>query len=239
MIVHVYDTSKLASLAAAHLFAAQILENPATVMGLATGSTPVETYKYLAKWFKDGLLDFSECVSFNLDEYVGLAPDHVCSYRRFMDENLFNHINMKETHLPSGIAGNLKAECRRYDKAIEKAGGIDIQFLGIGHNGHIGFNEPDSTFSYGTHVVDLTESTIQANKRYFDSEDQVPRQAISVGAGGIMQARKIVLVAYGEGKAKAIRQMVKGDADPQCQASILRLHPQVTVLLDEAAASLL
>jgi glucosamine-6-phosphate deaminase len=239
MIVHVYDTGKLASLAAAHLFAAQILEKPHTVMGLATGSTPVDTYKQLAQWFKEGLLDFSECISFNLDEYVGLSPDHVCSYRRFMEENLFNHINMKETNLPSGTAANLKAECRRYDKAIQKAGGIDIQFLGIGHNGHIGFNEPDSVFSHGTHVVKLTESTIQANKRYFDSEDQVPRQAISLGIGGIMQARKIVLVALGEGKAKAIRQMVKGNADPQCQASILKLHPQVTVLLDEAAASLL
>ena len=235
MEIIIQRTPEVATEVAARAVARLFEEKPDAVLGLATGSTPLLLYRALIAM----KLDWSRVRTFNLDEYIGLAPDHVCSYRRFMDENLFNHINMKETHLPSGIAGNLKAECRRYDKAIEKAGGIDIQFLGIGHNGHIGFNEPDSTFSYGTHVVDLTESTIQANKRYFDSEDQVPRQAISVGAGGIMQARKIVLVAYGEGKAKAIRQMVKGDVDPQCQASMLRLHPQVTVLLDEAAASLL
>lgn len=239
MIVHVYQTPKKASLAAAQLFAAEILRNPEAVLGLATGSTPVETYRQLAKWHQEGLLDFSGCQSFNLDEYVGLAPDHPQSYRRFMDEQLFHHINMKATFVPSGIAENLKAECRRYDRAIEKAGGIDIQFLGIGHNGHIGFNEPSSKFTYGTQIVNLTESTINANKRYFDSEKDVPRQAISLGMGGIMRARQIVMVALGKGKAKAVKQMLKGDIDPQVQASILRLHPNCTVILDEEAASLL
>lgn len=239
MIVHVYETSKKASLAAAQLFAAEILRNPEAVLGLATGSTPVETYKQLIAWYQEGLLDFSSCQSFNLDEYVGLEPTHPQSYRRFMDEQLFDHINMKATFVPSGIAKSLSAECKRYDKAIEKAGGIDIQFLGIGHNGHIGFNEPSDKFTYGTQIVDLTESTINANKRFFASEKDVPRQAISLGMGGIMQARQIVLVALGKSKAKAVKQMIKGDIDPKVQASILRLHPNCTVILDQEAASLL
>ena len=201
MIVHVYQTPKKASLAAAQLFAAEILRNPEAVLGLATGSTPVETYRQLAKWHQEGAADFPDA-RLQPDEYVGLAPDHPQSYRRFMDEQLFHHLNMKATSVPSGIAENLKAECRRYDRAIEKAGGIDIQFLGIGHNGHIGFNEPSSKFTYGTQIVNLTESTINANKRYFDSEKDVPRQAISLGMGGIMRARQIVMVALGRARPR-------------------------------------
>jgi glucosamine-6-phosphate deaminase len=239
MIVHVFDNAKKASLAAAHLFAAQILKKPDSVLGLATGSTPLDTYQQLIKWHKAGWLDFSRCVSFNLDEYVGLRPDHPQSYRRFMQENLFDHINMKATHVPDGSAANLKREATRYDKAIASAGGIDIQFLGIGNNGHIGFNEPANVFSYGTQVVNLTRSTIEANTRFFDKAEDVPRQAISLGTGGIMNARTIVMVAFGKEKAKAVKAMVKGEVDPKVQASILSLHKQTVVLLDGDAASLL
>jgi len=239
MIVHVFDSPEKASLAAAHLFAAQILKKPDSVLGLATGSTPIGTYQQLIKWHKAGWLDFSQCVSFNLDEYVGLRVDHPQSFRRFMQENLFDHINMKATHVPDGNAANMKREAARYDKAIAQAGGIDIQFLGIGHNGHIGFNEPSKVFSYGTQIVDLTKSTIEANTRFFDRAEDVPRQAISLGTSGIMHARTIVMVAFGKGKAKAVKAMVKNDVDPQVQASILRLHEEAVVLLDEEAASLL
>ena len=239
MLIHVFDSPEKASLAAAHLFAAQILKKPDTVMGLATGSTPLDTYKHLIKWHKDGWLDFSRCVSFNLDEYVGLAADHPQSYHRFMQDNLFDHINMKATHLPDGSAPNMKRETARYDKAITQAGGIDIQFLGIGNNGHIGFNEPSRVFSYATQIVGLTKSTIEANTRFFDNAQDVPSHAISLGTGGIMNARTIVMVAFGKGKAKAIKAMVKGDVDPQVQATILKLHEEAIVLLDEEAASLL
>lgn len=239
MIIHVFDSPAKASLAAAHIFAAQILKKPDTVMGLATGSTPLGMYKQLIKWHKEGWLDFSGCESFNLDEYVGLAADHPQSYHYFMQVNLFGHINMKATHVPDGAAPNLKRETARYDKAIIQAGGIDIQFLGIGNNGHIGFNEPSGVFSYGTQIVDLTKSTIEANKRFFDKTDDVPRQAISLGTGGIMSARTIVIAAFGKEKAKVIKAMVKGDVDPQVQASILKLHGETIVLLDEEAASLL
>ena len=239
MIIHVFDSPDKTSLASAHLFAAQILKKPDTVMGLATGSTPLGMYQQLINWHKEGWLDFSGCVSFNLDEYVGLTADHPQSYHCFMQDNLFGHINMKATHLPDGAAPNLKREAARYDKAIMQAGGIDIQFLGIGNNGHIGFNEPSGVFSYGTQIVDLTKSTIEANARFFDKAGNVPRQAISLGTGGIMSARTIVIAAFGKEKAKAIRAMVKGDVDPKVQASILKLHGEAIVLLDEEAASLL
>lgn len=239
MIVHVFDKPKVASVAAAQLFAAQILEKPDTILGLATGSTPIGIYQQLIAWHKEGLLDFSRCVSFNLDEYVGLPASHPCSYRYFMQEQLFDHINMLKTHVPDGMAKNMKAEARRYDKAIAAAGGIDMQLLGIGHNGHIGFNEPSDVFSYGTQVVDLTPSTIEANTRFFEKAEDVPRRAISLGVGGIMAAKAVVMVAFGKDKAKAVKAMVQGEVDPRVQASILRLHPRCTVLLDEAAASLL
>jgi len=239
MIVHVYETKEQASLAAASLFAACILSKPDAVLGLATGSTPIATYQQLIRLYKDGLLDFSQCTSFNLEEYVGLPEDHPCSYRRFMNEELFNHINIKKTYVPSGTAQNLQEECRHYDEQIDAAGGIDIQFLGIGNNGHIGFNEPDRVFSYGTQVVNLTKSTIEANRRFFKADEQVPLQAISLGAGGIMKARKIVLVALGESKAKAVKAMLTGNLDPQIQASILRVHPDTVILLDRESASLL
>jgi len=239
MHVHVYDSQRQTALAAASLFAAKILSKPDAVLGLATGSTPVDTYKLLIKWHKVGILDFSRCRSFNLDEYVGLTPGHPCSYRRFMDEELFDHINMKKTNVPLGSAPDLEAEAQRYDAMIEQAGGIDIQLLGLGQNGHIGFNEPDRSFSYGTQVVTLTKNTIKANRRFFGSEDAVPRQAISLGIGGIMKARQIVLIACGVSKAKAVREMIKGPVDPMCPASVLQLHHDAVILLDAQAASLL
>lgn len=239
MQVHVYESEQQTALAAASLFAAKLLSKPDAVLGLATGSTPVDTYRQLIRWHQEGLLDFSNSRSFNLDEYVGLAPDHPCSYRRFMDEELFGRINMKETHVPLGSAPDLEAEARRYDAMIEKAGGIDIQLLGLGQNGHIGFNEPDSSFGYGTQAVSLTEDTIEANRRFFADGEEVPRQAISLGIGGIMKARQIVLIAFGAGKAQAVRDMIKGPVNPMCPASILQLHPDTVILLDREAASLL
>lgn len=239
MNVHVYDSAKTASRAAATLFAAQLLRKPDSVFGFATGSTPIETYKYLAKWHEKGLLDFSDAVSFNLDEYVGLSAQDEASYAYFMRENLFDHINLKASWLPNGKAEDLQQECARYDAAIREMGGIDLQFLGIGRNGHIGFNEPADTFVVQTQIVDLTEDTIDANARFFDSMDQVPRQAVSMGIGAIMHARSIVLVALGENKAEAIKQMLYGDITPQLPASILRTHPNTVVILDREAASLL
>ena len=239
MHVHVFDSQRQTALAAASLFAAKILSKPDAVLGLATGSTPVDTYKLLIKWHKDGMLDFSRCRSFNLDEYVGLTPGHPCSYRRFMDEELFSHINMKETSVPLGSAPDLQAETQRYDAMIEQAGGIDIQLLGLGQNGHIGFNEPDSTFSYGTQVVTLTKNTIKANRRFFGSEEDVPRQAISLGIGGIMEAKRVLLIAIGQDKAEAVARAAHGPVSPDSPASILRFHQNAQLMLDEEAASLL
>lgn len=239
MQVHVFDTPEQVSLAAAMMFAAQVLKKPDSVLGLATGSSPLDCYGQLRAWYQAGVLDFSKCVSFNLDEYCGLPEDHPCSYHAFMKENLFGSINIKAYFLPDGNAPDLAAECRRYDAAIRAAGGIDLQLLGIGRNGHIGFNEPAEHLVYGTQIVDLAASTIKANRRFFASEDQVPRRAISLGIGGIMAAREIVLIAMGAEKARAIRDTVYGDITPQVQASILRTHPCTTVLLDKSAAQLL
>ncbi|MFS8501779.1 MAG: glucosamine-6-phosphate deaminase, partial [Caldicoprobacter sp.] len=185
---------------AAEIVAKQINSNPHTVLGLATGSTPVGMYKTLVKMYKEGKVDFSNVVTFNLDEYVGLDKDHPCSYHRFMDENLFNHINIKRenVHLPNGVAPSLEEECKAYEKMIAKAGGITLQVLGIGHNGHIGFNEPGTPFHSLTHVVELAQRTIEANSRFFNSPDEVPRKAISMGIKTIMQAQKILLLASGK-----------------------------------------
>ena len=237
MQLHVYENAEQVSLACAMLIAAQVTKKPNSVLGLATGSSPVKAYQQLIAWHKAGVLDFSQCVSYNLDEYVGISYDHEQSYHRFMQDNLFCGINMKETHVPDGNAKNLKAECKRYDKAIQTAGGIDLQLLGIGRNGHIGFNEPAEQFVYGTQIVSLTKSTIEANRRFFDSEDQVPRQAISLGIGGIMNAKTVVLIAMGEDKADAIKALVKGDITPKVQASILRAHENAIILVDKAAGS--
>ena len=241
MQVFVYKNAEEVARAAATVFAAEIFKKPDCVLGLATGSTPVPLYKELARMNHEGLIDFSRVRTYNLDEYVGLDPAHVCSYRRFMNENLFDHINIDKanTHVPCGIGADHEADAKAYDAAVEAAGGIDLQLLGIGHNGHIGFNEPNDVFVYPTNVITLTQSTIDANARFFDSADHVPRQAISLGVGGIMNARRVVLLATGEGKAKAIRDSIKGNIDPKVPASILRAHQNVQFFLDEGAASLL
>ncbi len=241
MEIRVFDTAEQVGQATATLFAAQLLANPKSVLGLATGSTPIPTYKSLIALNKQGVVDFSQCTTFNLDEYVGIAEDHVCSYHRFMDDNLFNFVNIRREaiHLPDANAADMDAAAQAYDDAIVAAGNIDIQLLGIGHNGHIGFNEPDDHFTYGCHVVGLTQSTIEANTRFFNSQDEVPRQAVSLGVGAIMNARQVLLIATGKDKAPAIRDSVKGAVSPKCPASILRTHQNVIFLLDKEAASLL
>ncbi len=239
MQVHVFKNAAQVGQATATLIAAQLLQKPESVLGLATGSTPIPTYQNLIAMYKAGALDFSRATSYNLDEYVGLSPDHPCSYHYFMQENLFGHVNMRpeSIHIPEGDDEAKGAAA--YDDAIAAAGGIDVQLLGIGRNGHIGFNEPGDRFIYGCHKVQLSASTIDANKRFFDSEADVPRYAVSLGIGSIMQARQVLLIATGADKAEAVRRAVEGDVDPQWQASILRNHPNVIFLLDEDAASLL
>ncbi|NLM85107.1 MAG: glucosamine-6-phosphate deaminase [Clostridiales bacterium] len=237
MIVHVFDTPAQVARAAAAVFSAQILKKPDSVLGLATGGTPVDTYKELIKLHQDGILDFSQVTTFNLDEYEGLPTSHPESYVAFMKRNLFDHVNIKQSRLPDGLNKDHQKECAAYDEEIRQAGGVDLQLLGIGNNGHIGFNEPSDHFVYDTNLVDLTPSTIKANRRFFDSEDQVPRKALSMGIGTIMEARSILMIALGEGKAEVVQKMVEGDIDPQVPASILRAHKDVTVLLDRAAAS--
>ena len=227
--------------AAASLFAAQILRKADSVLGFATGSTPIHTYAALSGLHRRGALDFSQVRTFNLDEYVGMDPAHPQSYFAFMYEHLFSKVNLQKGNyrLPDGNAKDLDAECARYEADIAAAGGIDLQLLGIGHNGHIGFNEPGDMFVPDTHCVTLTERTIEANKRFFASADEVPRRALSMGIGTIMRARGIVLVINGQDKAEITLTALKGPVTPRVQASILRFHPDVTVILDEAAASLL
>ncbi len=241
MQIHLFDNAAQVGKAAATLMAAQVIRKPDSVIGLATGSTPIPTYQELINLCKGGVLDFSRVKSFNLDEYCNLPVGHECSYHSFMKENLFDHINIEaeNTHVPDGNAKNPQEECARYDMAINRAGGIDVQILGIGRNGHIGFNEPADAFVYGCHIVNLTQSTIEANRRFFDSEKDVPRQAISLGVGSIMNARQVLLLATGEDKAEAIRKAICEDINPRTQASILRTHPDVIFLLDKAAAGLL
>lgn len=239
MQTHVFKTAQQVGEAAATLIAAQLLRKPDSILGLATGSSPIPTYEALIRMYRQGVLDFSRATSFNLDEYVGLPADHPCSYHHFMQEHLFSHINIRpeNVHIPDGGAADLQAAAHAYDAAILAAGGIDLQLLGIGRNGHIGFNEPGEHFVYGCHKVRLSESTIRANKRFFFSEADVPRYAVSLGIGSIMQSRQVLLLATGAEKAEAVRRALEGDVSPLWQASILRTHPDAIFLLDEAAAS--
>lgn len=215
----------------ADIFAAQIKAKPDSVLGLATGSTPIGLYEYLRKM----PLDFSKISAFNLDEYYPLSKDNDQSYDYFMKDNLFQYINVKSRDIPNGEALDADAECRRYDAAIEAAGGIDIQLLGVGINGHIGFNEPADSLSVGTHAVDLTESTIDANARFFAKKDDVPRRALTLGLGGIMRAKKILVLASGKNKADAVAKMFSGEITTDVPASLLQLHNDVTVIVDAAA----
>lgn len=226
---------------AAHEMAEDIKSNPEIVLGLATGGTPVGMYKELIRMYNEGELDFSRTTSINLDEYVGLSGEHDQSYRYFMNTNLFNHINInkEKTFVPNGLAENVEEECKSYDARIQEMGGIDLQLLGLGANGHIGFNEPGESLSVGTHLTDLKESTIEANARFFDSIDDVPREAITMGLGGIMKAKKIMVIASGEGKAEVVEAMMSGKITTEIPATMLQMHRDVVLIVDEDAAKLL
>ena len=240
MKVQIYSSPELVAEAAAKRIADTIQAKPDAVLGLPTGSSPIPTYQALIRMNKEGAVDFSRVTTFNLDEYVGLEGSHPQSYRYFMNDSLFDHVNVRKecTHVPSGT-GDVEAAAAAYEAAIGAAGGIDLQLLGIGRNGHIGFNEPAAAFTDCTGTIDLTPSTIDANKRFFSSADEVPRRAISMGVGTIMRARSIVLIATGTDKAKAIRGLIEGPISPSLPASALRLHGDATIFVDEAAASLL
>ena len=225
---------------AASIIAAQVVIKPDCVLGLATGGTPVGTYKNLVEWYNNGDLDFSEVTSVNLDEYRGLPIEHPESYWSFMHRNLFDHVNIKpeNINLPDGRNMDAEAECARYDAVIESVGGVDLQLLGIGHDGHIGFNEPSDAFDLGTHCVQLTEETIDANQRFFDSRDEVPREAYTMGTRTIMNARKVLMVVNGKDKAEIVKKAFFGPVTPQVPASILQMHPDFTLVADEEALSL-
>ena len=224
---------------AASIIAAQVASKPDCVLGLATGSSPVGAYENLVKWNKDGIISFAEVHSVNLDEYIGLSPEHEQSYRFFMQDNLFNHVDIKpeNTNVPNGLAADPEQAAADYEKIIADLGGVDLQLLGMGHNGHIAFNEPCDEFIMDTHVVELTESTIKANARFFASMDEVPRKAMTMGIRSIMKARKILVVVAGADKAEAVYQSFAGPVTPQVPASILQLHADVTVVGDKAAMS--
>jgi glucosamine-6-phosphate deaminase len=222
------------SIEAAEIIAAQIAANPASVLGLATGSTPIGLYERLAVLYNEGKLDFSGVITFNLDEYCGLGKEHPQSYGYYMRENLFDKVNIdpKNAHIPNGIAADTEAECRRFDKLIESFGGVDLQLLGIGHDGHIGFNEPDDVFGKGSRCVKLAQSTIAVNSRFFANPDDMPRRALTVGIDTIMNAKKILLVVNGQTKRDILEECLFGDITPQVPASILQLHPDVVVVTD-------
>lgn len=222
---------------AAEIIAEQVKTKPNCVLGLATGSSPVGTYKKLIEWYEKGELDFSDVSSVNLDEYRGLSGDNDQSYRYFMNTNLFDHINIDKarTNVPNGLEPDAEKACKDYDAVIEASGGIDLQLLGLGHNGHIGFNEPADVFVKTTQCVDLQESTIEANKRFFESIDDVPRQAYTMGIQSIMMAKKVVVVVSGADKADIVAKAFTGPVTPQVPASILQMHQDVTIVGDEAA----
>lgn len=222
----------------ADILKTEIKANPQIVLGLATGSTPIGAYKELIKLHKEEELDFSEVKTFNLDEYIGLSGNHPNSYRHFMNEELFKHINIniENVHIPNGKAKDMEEHCKEYDGYIEKAGGIDIQVLGIGTNGHIAFNEPAKELNLGTSIVDLTESTINDNARFFDTIDEVPKTAVTMGIGSILKAKKIIVLASGKSKTSIMKQFLKGNTiTTNIPASLLLLHPDVTVIIDEEA----
>lgn len=224
---------------AANLIAAQVTMKPDCVLGLATGSSPIGTYDRLVELYEQGDLDFSGISTVNLDEYKGLDRENDQSYYYFMHKHLFDRVNIaaERTNVPNGMEPDADKECVRYEELIASMGGVDLQLLGLGHNGHIGFNEPAEVFDKATHCVNLTESTIEANKRFFASADDVPRQAYTMGIGTIMRAKKVLLVVSGEEKADIVAKAFFGDVTPAVPASILQMHPDVTVVADAAALS--
>ena len=226
---------------AANIISAQIIIKPNSVLGLATGSTPEGTYKQLVEWYKKGDLDFSQVKAVNLDEYKGLSKDNDQSYAYFMRKHLFDHVNIdiNNTFIPNGLEEDSKKECSRYNQVIKSLGGVDLQLLGIGGNGHIGFNEPGEAFEKETHCVKLTDDTIKANSRFFSSLDLVPKFAYSMGIKSIMQAKSILLVASGKSKADALYKTIYGEIIPSVPASILQLHNNVIIVADDDALSII
>lgn len=238
MKILIRPDAEAAAECAAGLIAEGLARDPATVLGLATGGTMEDVYRRLIRRHREGACRFAEATSFNLDEYVGLAPEHPCSYWRYMREHLFDHVDMAEAraHLPRGDAADPQAEAARYEGAIVAAGDIGLQLLGLGPNGHIGFNEPSSSLSSLTRVKTLARSTREANARFFERAEDVPRLAITMGIGTILRAREVVLVAIGLGKAEAAARMIEGPVSAACPASVLQFHRECTVVLDRAAA---
>lgn len=239
MEVMIQDTAETASRTAAALAAEEIRDHPDTVLGLATGSTPLGLYREWIRLHSDEGLDFGRVTSFNLDEYVGLPADHPCSYRYFMQEQLFNHINIRpdRVHIPNGTAGDLAAECAAYEQAIRDAGGIDVQVLGIGSDGHIGFNEPGGSLASRTRREILTAQTRRDNARFFDNPEDVPLYSLTMGIGTILESRRILLLAFGEHKADILAKAVEGPVTASVPASVLQMHPHVTVFVDEPGAA--
>lgn len=239
MKIYVGEDYKGMSRKAANILSAQIILKPDSVIGLATGSTPIGTYDQMVIWYNKGDLDFSEIKTVNLDEYKGLSGDNTQSYRYFMNKQFFNRINIKKenTYVPNGLEADGKKACEEYNRIIYNLGGIDMQLLGLGHNGHIGFNEPGEAFEKETHCINLTKSTIEANKRFFEREEDVPKQAYTMGIKTIMQAKKIVVVVSGEDKADIVKKAFIGPVTPEVPASVLQLHNDVTLVGDKAALS--
>ena len=238
MNIMTFKTNEELNKTGANIIASLVQTKPNAVLGLATGSTPIGIYQELIQLHKQGLVSFKKVESYNLDEYVGLPEGHPETYRSFMNKQLFDHIdiNKENTHVPDGNATDLQAECKQYDEALSNAQ-IDLQFLGIGHNGHIGFNEPDDNLSSGTHVVDLKEETLQANARFFPSIDDVPKQAITMGVASILKAKMIMLVVRGADKAEIAHRALTGPITTDVPASLLQTHPNVVVLLDKEAGA--
>ena len=238
-IIRVKDYQQM-SRAAANIISAQVILEPKSVLGLATGSSPIGAYQQLIEWYKKGDVDFSQVTTVNLDEYVGLTPDHDQSYRYFMQHNFFDSVNIdpQRINIPDGCAPDMAAECLRYDGVLRGLG-VDLQLLGLGNNGHIGFNEPGPVFSKGTHIVTLTDSTREANKRFFASLEDVPKTAVSMGTFDIMQAKRVLMVASGKAKAEAVKAAFFGPITPHMPASILQFHRDFTLVADEDALSLL
>lgn len=239
MEIVIQPTPNAASLIAAHIVANLVRDKPDCVLGLATGSTPLAMYHELVRMHRDEGLDFSRVTTFNLDEYVGLPPEHPQSYHAFMRENLFQHINVPtdRIHIPNGMANDVPAECARYETAIRATGGIDLQVLGIGTDGHIGFNERSSSLASRTRIKTLTAQTRHDNARFFGSPEDVPMHVITMGVGSIMDTRQVLLLAFGENKARAIAEAVEGPITAMNPASILQMHPVAKALLDEPAAA--
>ena len=237
MKIKICENYEQMSREAANVFSEELKRNPECVLGLATGDTPIGMYHCLVDDYKAGKIDFSKATSVNLDEYYPITPDNDQSYRYFMNKYLFDRVNINKdkTFVPDGTAKDLDAFCEAYDKMIDELGGIDVQVLGIGRNGHVGFNEPGDELVAATHLTALTPSTIEANSRFFASEEDVPKHAITMGMQPIFKARKIVVIANGKGKAAAIKEMLGGKITTKCPATLLCLHPDVTLICDKEA----